>query len=241
MSDDTRPRIEVTIAAPVDVVWDALRDKDKIRHWLGWDYDGLDGEIDLIFFTDTVEDASARTLTLHGGDEFRLEPHGEGTRVTLIRAPRGDNPDRDAYYGDVTEGWITFVHQLKFAVECHAGAVRRTLSFVGGNDNAVHLIDALDLADIAAGTPFRMRLLGEDVAGDMWFRSDHQLGITVDAWGDGLLIVSSADPTPSKPQGAAMAILSTYDLDDTHLADLDSRWRRWWTERFPGGGSDGVG
>jgi uncharacterized protein YndB with AHSA1/START domain len=35
MSDDTRPRIEVTIAAPVDVVWDALRDKDKIRHWLG--------------------------------------------------------------------------------------------------------------------------------------------------------------------------------------------------------------
>jgi len=67
MSDDTRPRIEVTIAAPADVVWDALRDKDKIRHWHGWDYDGLDGEIDLIFFTETLQDASARTLRLHGG------------------------------------------------------------------------------------------------------------------------------------------------------------------------------
>src|SRR6185312_871826 len=67
MSDDTRPRIEVTIAALVDVVRDALRDKDKIRHWHGWDYDGLDGEIDLIFFTETLEDASARTLRLHGG------------------------------------------------------------------------------------------------------------------------------------------------------------------------------
>jgi hypothetical protein len=32
-----------------------------------------------------------------------------------------------------------------------------------------------------------------------------------------------------------MAILRTYHLDDTHLADLDSRWRPWWTERFPGG------
>jgi uncharacterized protein YndB with AHSA1/START domain len=67
MSDGTRPRIEVTIAAPADVVRDALRDKDKIRHWLGWDYDGLDGEIDLVFFTETAEDPSARTLRLHGG------------------------------------------------------------------------------------------------------------------------------------------------------------------------------
>jgi len=67
----------------------------------------------------------------------------------------------------------------------------------------------------------------------MWYRSDHQLGITVDAWGNGLLIVSSADPTPGRPKGAAMAILSTYHLDDTHLADLESRWRPWWAERFP--------
>ncbi|WP_031158695.1 SRPBCC family protein [Streptomyces durhamensis] len=235
MSDDTRPRIEVTIAAPVDVVWDALRDREKIRHWFGWDYDGLDGEIDLIFFTETVEDASTRTLRLHGGDAISLEPHGEGTRVTLTRVLRGDNPALDAYYEDVTEGWITFMHQLRFAVERRPGAVRRTLSFVGGNDDAVHLIDALDLAHIAAGTPFQVNLVGEDVKGEMWYRSDHQLGITVDAWGNGLLIVSSMAPTPDKPKGAAMAILSTYHLDDTHLADLDSRWRAWWTERFPGG------
>ncbi|MDQ1663434.1 MAG: hypothetical protein QOJ68_3414 [Blastococcus sp.] len=237
MSDDARQQIEVTIAAPVDVVWEAVRSKDTIRQWMGWDYDGLDGEIDLIFFTGTVEDASTRTLTLHGGDEFRLERRDEGTAVTLIRAPRGLNPDLDAYYDDITEGWITFVHQLKFAVERHARAVRRTVAFVGGNENAVQLIDALDLGDVAAGTPFRMRLLGEDVAGDLWFRSDHQLGITVDAWGDGLLIVSSADPTLGKAQGSAMAILSTYGLDDAHLADLESRWRRWWTEHFPAPGN----
>jgi hypothetical protein len=229
MSDNTPPRIEVTVAAPVDVVWDALRDKDKIRHWHGWDYEGLDGEIDLIFFTETVEDASARTLRTHGGDEFRLEPYGEGTKVILTRGPRGDNPDWDAYYEDITEGWVTFLQQLRFAVERKRGAVRRTLSFIGGNKNAVHLIDALNLADIAEGTPFQMSLLGEDVSGELWFRSDNQLGITVDTWGDGLLIVSSVDPSPSKPKGAAMAILSTYDLEESSLDDLDSRWRSWWT------------
>ena len=99
----------------------------------------------------------------------------------------------------------------------------------------MHLINALNLADIAAGTPFQKNLLGEDVNGEMWYRSDHQLGITVDAWGNGLLIVSSVDPTPSKPKGAAMAILSTYHLNGTHLADLESRWRTWWRARFPSG------
>ena len=89
----------------------------------------------------------------------------------------------------------------------------------------MHLIYALSLADIAAGTPFQMNLLGEDVTGEMWYRSDHQLGITVDAWGNGLLIVSGVDPAPGRPKGAAMAILNTYHLDDTHLADLESRWR----------------
>jgi hypothetical protein len=63
------------IAAPVDVVWDALRSKETIRQWMGWDYDGLDGEIDLIFFTGTDEDPSAHSLTLHGGDEFT--PRGQ--------------------------------------------------------------------------------------------------------------------------------------------------------------------
>ena len=115
MSDGTRPRIELTIAAPADVVWDALRDKDKIRHWLGWDYNGLDGEIDLIFFTETAEDASARTLRLHGGDEFRLDPHREGTRVTLTRAPRGDNPS-------IAPGCI----ERKGDVQCQPPALVRT-------------------------------------------------------------------------------------------------------------------
>jgi uncharacterized protein YndB with AHSA1/START domain len=48
-------RIEVTVAAPVDVVWEALRNPSEIRRWFGWEYDGLAEEIDAIF----LENASA--------------------------------------------------------------------------------------------------------------------------------------------------------------------------------------
>ena len=61
MSED-RPQIVVTVAAPVEAVWDALRDKEKIRHWHGWEYEGpeggLDEEIDLIYFTGAIEEGT---------------------------------------------------------------------------------------------------------------------------------------------------------------------------------------
>ena len=38
---------DVVIAAPADTVWRALRDRTEIRRWFGWDYDGIDDEIDI--------------------------------------------------------------------------------------------------------------------------------------------------------------------------------------------------
>jgi uncharacterized protein YndB with AHSA1/START domain len=233
MTDDETPRIEITVAAPVDEVWDALRTKDTIRHWHGWDYEGLDAEIDLIFFQHVTEDAEARTLDVQGGDLFRLEPDGEGTKVTLTRAPRGVNPDWDAYYDEITEGWITFLHQLKFALERQPGAVRRTLFFSGHNPDSRSVVDELNLPEHAAGTPFEATLLGQQARGEVWFRSDHQCGVTVDAWGGGLLVVSSVDPTEARPKGAAMAVLSTYGLGDAELDELNQRWAPWWSGRYP--------
>ncbi|MGH3759487.1 hypothetical protein [Actinophytocola sp.] len=227
---DSAPRIEVTVAAPVATVWHALRDKETIRHWHGWDYDGLDGEIDLIYFTEVDEDADARTLSVQGGDLIRLEADGESTRVTRTRAPRGTNPDWDAYYAEITEGWITFLHQLRFAIERQPGVPRRTLFFGGGNPSGRSVADELGLPE---GPTVETSLLGEHVEGEVWFRSEHQLGVTVDAWGDGLLVVVSAGPTEDNPADTAMAILSTYGLDDARLAELRERWSPWWTERFP--------
>jgi hypothetical protein len=171
-----------------------------------------------------TEDPAARTLGVQEGDLFRLEPDGDGTRVTLTRAPKGVNPDWDAYYDDITEGWTTFLNQLRFAVERQPGVPRRTVFLNSHNKTGRDLAQDLGLG---GGT-----LVGEAVRTEVWYRAEHQLGVTVDAWGDGLLVVASCGPTEAKPDGVAMAILSTYGLTDDRLAELTARWQAWWTERY---------
>ncbi|WP_432946921.1 SRPBCC family protein [Kribbella sp. CA-253562] len=225
------PKIVVTVAAPVEAVWDALRDKDKIRHWHGWEYEGteggLDQEIDLIYFTHVTEDdAAARVLEIQGGDRFEVEPVEGGARITLTRAPHGDNPDWEAYYDDITEGWTTFLQQLRFALEHHPDEPRRTLFYSGTG------ADQFKLPDLPAGTPYDVDLLGERATGKVWFVSEHQRGLTVDSWGNGLLVLSHVGPNEQKPDGAAMAVLSLYGVDDATRDAIDQRWKAWWTAHY---------
>ena len=49
MSMDKPFRVEVTVDAPRDEVWRALTEPERIKHWFGWEYDGLDDEVQLIF------------------------------------------------------------------------------------------------------------------------------------------------------------------------------------------------
>ncbi|GAB2573244.1 SRPBCC family protein [Kribbella endophytica] len=231
MTEQT-PQIVVTVAAPVEAVWDALRDKEKIRHWHGWEYEGaegtLDQEIDVIYFDHVeVDDAQAHVLDIQGGDKFEVEPHEGGAKITLTRAAHGDNPDWDAYYDDVTEGWTTFLNQLRFALERHPDEPRRTLFYSGTGT------DQFNLPDLPAGTPYELDLIGERVTGTVWFVSENQRGLTVDGWGDGLLVLSHVGPNEQKPEGAAMAVLSLYGLDDAARAEIDKRWNDWWPTHYP--------
>jgi uncharacterized protein YndB with AHSA1/START domain len=234
MTEEQRPRIEVTVAAPVEVVWEALRDREKLRHWHGWEYEGteggLDQEIDQIYFTGFTEDAAARTLELEGGDRFVVEPVEGGSRVTLTRAAYGDNPEWDAYYQDITEGWITFIHQLRFALEHHPSEPRRTLFYSGEGEPGPAQV--LGIPELPSGTQYEVELVGEPASGRVWFRSEHQVGLTVDGWGDGLLVLSHVAPSEQKPNGAAMAVLTLYDVDDAAREEIDKRWRGWWSPRF---------
>ncbi|NKE61790.1 hypothetical protein FXN61_35530 [Lentzea sp. PSKA42] len=161
-SDADGVRIEITVAAPVDEVWRSFRDKEKIFHWHGWDAPELEAEIDLIFFQHAEE--GERTLTVQGHDTFTLTPVPEGTRIVLTRAPKGTSPEWDDYYDDITEGWITFINQLKFAHEFHPGEARRTLFWPAEVDLGV------------TGKPF--------------FESANQRGVVVEEWGPGLLVTS---------------------------------------------------
>ncbi len=160
MSDEG-VKIEITVAAPVEEVWQSFRDKEKLRHWHGWDIPELDAEIDHIYFQNAEEDGT--TLIVHGHDTFALTPVPEGTRVVLTRAPKGTSPEWDDFYDDITEGWITFLHQLKFAHEFHPGEKRRTL-FWGSE---------VDLG----------------VTGEPFFTSENQRGVVIEDWGPGLLVI----------------------------------------------------
>jgi len=118
---------EVVIAAPPDRVWRAFRDKDEVRRWFGWDYDGLDGEIDMIFFGDTEVDDDAMSLDFGPAGRLALEDRDGQTVVRLLRAAPEGSDSWDGVYDDINEGWLTFVQQLRFMLERHPGEERETV------------------------------------------------------------------------------------------------------------------
>ena len=121
--------VEIEIAAPVDAVWRALRERDEIKRWFGWEYDGFDEEIDFIFFQASEADDEAKTLDGGPGGRIALEARGDRTVVRVTR------PEPAGGYDEVNEGWLTFIQQLRFYLERHPGQDRRTEHVpVGGEE-----------------------------------------------------------------------------------------------------------
>ncbi|MFN8200787.1 MAG: SRPBCC domain-containing protein [Nakamurella multipartita] len=240
-SDDPAPIIEVTVAAPIDEVWPALRDPGQLRNWHGWEYDlpdgtdALEAEIQTIYFNPTVIEEPPHRLSL-GTDVFELAEVDGGVRVRITRAPRGADPDWDAYYDDITEGWRTFLFQLKWALERHPGQTRVTHFTAGTPHRPGPVVSRLGLLEIAAqpvGSAFTTVLpMGLALSGTVFFRTEHQLGLTVAEWGDGLLEVADSPPAPHRPVAGSAAILSLYGLGEDAVTQLRATWDRWWDREF---------
>ena len=73
----SRVVVDVTIAAPIERVWQALRDPALLAQWFGWDYDKLADEIDGYFLGGAVEVEPGRRLDL-GGASSRSRLHAGG-------------------------------------------------------------------------------------------------------------------------------------------------------------------
>ena len=233
--------VEMTIAAPVETVWEALRDPDQMLNWFGWDSDTLRDEIQFIFLDHAEADEANKVLAFgeYEGSADRIElrsaPGGTVLRVVRSSAVTGD---WTAVYEDTWEGWTTFFQQLRHHLERHPGAKRRTL-FLSGKPQAPGPlpIAALGLAKLAtapAGSAAAFQLpLGERVSGTAWHHSKHQVGMTVVDWGDGLMVITDQPAPNGGPNGGGTAVLTTFGLSDEAFAALEQRWKAWWEPRFP--------
>jgi len=236
-----RVLIDMTISAPVAEVWDAVRDPAKGLRWFGWDSGSLADEVDFIFVKYAKADEGTGTILFEGTqDRFEITAEGAGTRLRVVRAARADGATWEDVYEDMTEGWIAFVLQLKFAIERHGLGARRTLYFTAPKgeregDRPMAALGLSDLASAAEGASFERAIpTGDSLKGTVWYASKWQVALTVEAWGDGLLDLHDAGAwSAGGGHGAGMAILTTYGLSDAAFADLEARWKTWWEARFP--------
>lgn len=229
MPDGERESTRVTIGVPAADVWRALREPGEIEKWHGWHYDDLGAEIAEIFLADVVEDQSRMTLDTNGGGRFELDDLGARTCVRVVREA-DDPPD------EIDEGWMTFVQQLRFLLERHPGRDRRTLRVDDDRPSTATVWALLGLetlvlndgpgpgARYAVALPAADPVPGEALTGEIWFRSVHQLGLTVDGWDDGLLVV--AEGLTSDEPGSVL--VTTFGDDDTVFEQRRRAWQARW-------------
>jgi hypothetical protein len=228
MNEDVR--IEVTLPGPLDEVWPAFRDPDVIRQWHGWEYEHLEAEIREIFVDGTVVEEDGRTLHV-GGHRFTFEAMGAQTIVRVTRATplSTDGMDWDAWYDDIDEGWLSFLQQLRFAMARHWGVARHTVHLDGAAGAPTSPAAALGLdVDGSPGDRYEADVAGEHLTGEIWFRSTHQLGLTVDAWGPGLLVLGDS---PNGGGLAGSATLTSYGEPDE---GREARWTAAWRATYAG-------
>jgi hypothetical protein len=223
--------VEMEIAAPWAVVWQALRDPRTIRQWFGWEAASLDEEIKFIFIDGATVDEAAGSIAFGewqgNTDRIEIIDTDGSTSLRMVRTGPAPAAGWGAAYDDVYEGWITFFQQLRFHLELHRSDERRTLWF--SSDTGPGTIEAVGLIGVGeAGSRYERELSpGDRVSGDVWHWSRHQLGVLVEQWSGGLIVV--ADRTG----GGGTALLTVYGLSDAEFEALGNRWRTWWAASYP--------
>jgi uncharacterized protein YndB with AHSA1/START domain len=239
-SDTRQVVVDITIAAPIDSVWEALRDPKLIETWFGWDAPSLEEEIKFIFLDHATPDVDRRVVQFGewegSSDAIELTETGGGTRLRLMRS--GGAPlDWDGIYEDIREGWVNFFQQLRLALELHEGEERRTIYLSGAAKPGVgEPSAALGLNPIAsyrAGQPYQAALApGLNARGLVWYTTHYQTALVVEQFGNGLIVVSDMGVSPKRPHGGGSVLITTYGLSAGEFEALEARWKGWWDERF---------
>jgi hypothetical protein len=205
MTDDhvLKPyHVEVSLNAGRDEVWDALTQPPVLHQWFGWDYDGLDAEIQQIFVTEAMLMAPEQ---MGWADGSFLEVIGDDDRSTVRAVREGPPPADPDRYDAIEEGWRTFLTQLRFYVERRPAGRRRTVYLTG--ETTPH--QAMSLAD-----------------GD-WTEVGNRIAWTVDPDGH-LVVVGSHVPLSERVAARTEITISTYGLDDGAFTTCRDGWAKRW-------------
>lgn len=208
MTEPAAPfQVDVTINADRESVWRAMTVAREIRRWFGWDYDGIDAEIQHIF-VDHVKLVPPDRMLFEDGSAIELTADGRRTGVRAVLAGPPEGPDPDELYNGVEEGWRTFFEQLRFLLETHPAGRRRT-NYLTGVASGAELL--------AVGA----------ISGRPWHRSRFQQ-MTVSDGGHLVAVASQALLTGDCVNPAAITI-STYGLDDAGFAAVEEYWTKRWS------------
>jgi hypothetical protein len=194
-------RVEIAVAATQDEVWAAMTEPAAIGQWFGWDYPGIDAEIQQIFVDEATPSSGER---MSWSDGSYLEVTGDGTH-SVVRAVRDGEGTGDGY-DPMEEGWRAFLSQLRHFVEDGPVGARRTIYLTGTTTGA----DAL----AAAGD-------GRTV------QDSDRLRAFVDHEGH-LIVVAAEAALHSGETGGVSITVSTYGLDDESFGALRDQWVNRW-------------
>jgi uncharacterized protein YndB with AHSA1/START domain len=194
--------VQVTLAAGRDETWDAVTQPPVLHQWFGWDYDGLDAEIQQIF-VDEATLWSPERMGWADGSYLEVTGDDDGCTVRAVReGPPPADPDR---YDGIEEGWRAFLTQLAFLLSERPKGLRRTLYLTGE-------------------TTGRQALA---LVGGGWTRVGLRVAWTVDA--DRHLIVVAGHIHLDSPDAAHTEVtISTYGLDDDAFGACRQEWVTRW-------------
>lgn len=238
---DPKPNVlvEVTISAPIDTVWTAVRDPEQINEWFGWESETLADEIAMIFGSPVIVDEQSHTLKFGEwegiADGFELIERGTETVLRVVRF--GATPDNwDDVYSDVREGWTTFAHQLRLWIERHHGQQRRTVYLSDPTPpGAPVLSEALGLKahwDAEPGSTHRVEFPTQSEEVSPAYRTGFQLALHVPGWGGGLLVVTDM-PADAKRPARGSLLITTFGMQEQAASEFAQHWTQWWQARHP--------
>ncbi|MBM3736748.1 MAG: SRPBCC domain-containing protein [Acidobacteria bacterium] len=202
--------IELEVAAPRELVWQAITEGAGITRWFAPEAQVEPGEGGSVFLSwgpgmegkapITIWDPGRRFgWTEHQGSErprtveLTLAGEGGSTTLRLVHSGFGADASFDAEYESTHGGWHTFLAMLRFGLERHPGTPAKNVTVMRMSELAPadlrgRLAAATGTGSVTEGARHQVRLAGQAL--DTTVLRAPQPGyvcLSVDVWADAIL------------------------------------------------------